>query len=277
MIGALAVPLWATWPLLATLTTSAMPLFQYLAVIFGSGAVALFLLPGRPEEPRHGTASRGSSSKFVAAIMVGFGLFVSNLLFMQAIRHISVAQANLILYLWPVMVVALCVPLRLVAPRLTHLAGIAMGLCGAALVIGGGNAALSWAGVGLAATGGLIWAVYVVYRAWQGEGAPEALAWGLGLSALVALVLHLALEDSVVPSMAVLSGSILVGIFPLALGNLLWDHGVRKGDRLVLATLAYATPLVGSLILIAFGYAVATPGLMVGAVLIVAAGIVASR
>jgi hypothetical protein len=41
--------------------------------------------------------------------------------------------------------------------------------------------------------------------------------------------------------------------------------------------MAYATPLVGALLLVAFGLATATPDLVVGAVLIVAAGIVASR
>jgi carbon starvation protein CstA len=52
---------------------------------------------------------------------------------------------------------------------------------------------------------------------------------------------------------------------------------VRKGDKVQLATIAYATPLVGALLLIASGFATATAGLLVGAVLIVAAGIVASR
>jgi drug/metabolite transporter (DMT)-like permease len=279
LIGCLAIPLWASWPLLAALTTSTMPLMQYLAVIFASGAVALFLAPKGPvavRSDRPQVEGWAKSSRLLAAVMVGLGLLVSDILFILAFRHISVAQANLILYLWPVMVVAICVPLGLATLRRTHVGGILLGLLGAALVIGGGDGAFSWTGVALATGGGLAWAGYVVFRIWQGEQAPDALALGLTLSAAVATALHLAFEATVVPSLGALAGTILVGIIPLALGNLAWDHGVRKGDRVLLATMAYATPLIAAMLLVAFGLAAATPNLLLGAVLIVAAGIVAS-
>ena len=44
LVGAAAIPLWATWPLLAVLSTGTMPLFQFLTIIFAVGAVALFAL-----------------------------------------------------------------------------------------------------------------------------------------------------------------------------------------------------------------------------------------
>ena len=44
LVGAAAIPLWATWPLLAVLSTGTMPLFQFLTIIFAVGAVALFIL-----------------------------------------------------------------------------------------------------------------------------------------------------------------------------------------------------------------------------------------
>lgn len=45
LIGCLAIPLWATWPLLAALTTSTMPLSQYFPLAYASGATVLFLVP----------------------------------------------------------------------------------------------------------------------------------------------------------------------------------------------------------------------------------------
>lgn len=97
------------------------------------------------------------------------------------------------------------------------------------------------------------------------------------LSAALALALHLGLETTVVPTALGLLSTVLVGIVPLALGNLAWDHDVRRGDRVLLATLAYATPLVAALLLVAFGFAQATAGLLVGGLLIVTAGVVSAR
>lgn len=280
LVGASAVPLWATWPLLAALTTTSMPLFQYLAIIFVTGAVVLFALPGS-SAIAVATGGKGATSPrtstWLAAAMVAVGLLLSDVLFIMALRHIPAAEANLILYLWPVIVVLLAAAMGLATLRAHHVTGVAVGLAGAVLVIGGGVGGLSWIGAGLAVGGGLAWAFFVVFRLWQGEGAPDALPRGLALSAAIAFAIHLLLEDWVAPTAQVLAGTILVGIVPLGLGNLAWDHGVRKGNRLLLATLAYATPLVSALLLIAAGLAAPTLGLLIGAVLIVAAGVIAAK
>ena len=125
--------------------------------------------------------------------------------------------------------------------------------------------------------GGLAWAMFCVFRLWQGPDAPNALASGFALSAAISLLLHLGTETTVTPSPMAILSAVLVGAVPLALGNLAWDHGIRRGNRVLLAVLAYATPLVGALILIAFGFADATAGLLFGGVLIVAGGIISSR
>jgi drug/metabolite transporter (DMT)-like permease len=281
LVGAAAVPLWATWPLLAALTATSMPLFQYLAIIFAAGAGLLLVLP-RPKAdagtaPRGGSLSSRRPSPWPAAAMVAVGLLVSDVLFVLALRHIPAAEANLILYLWPVMVVLLAAALGPAALRRHHVAALTLGLVGAAFVIGGGVVDLSWTGACLAAGGGLAWAIFVVFRLWQGEDAPDALGLGFAVSAALALALHLILEDWTTPSLGALGGTLLVGAVPLALGNLAWDHGVRKGDKVLLATLAYATPLVSALLLITAGLAAPTLGLLAGAALIVAAGIVASQ
>lgn len=278
LVGAAAIPLWATWPLLAVLSSGAMPLFQFLTIIFAVGAVVLVILRAAAAAVTPASAQRGTSLyRWLPAVMVAVGLLVSDILFIEAIRLIPAAQANLILYLWPVMMVLLAALLGLLALRARHLASVAIGLGGAALVIGPGMLGMSWVGVGLAAAGGLAWAVYCVFRLWQGPDAPDALAGGFTLSAAVSLLLHLGIETTVVPPLSALLSAALVGAVPLALGNLAWDYGIRRGDRVLLAVLAYATPLVGALILVATGFAEATIGLLLGGLLIVASGIIAAR
>jgi drug/metabolite transporter (DMT)-like permease len=280
LVGTCAVPFWATWPLLAALTTTAIPLFEYFTIIFAIGAAVLLVLPRSGADtaaahPRRGSGLRGSV--WSAAVMVAVGLLLSDVLFVLALRYIPAAEANLIFYLWPVIVVLLATMLGLAALRPRHFAAMILGLAGAALVIGSDAAGLSWAGLGLAAGGGLAWAIFVVFRLWQGEQAPDALVQGLALSAILSLALHLLLERWVTPPPAALAGTFLAGGIPLALGNLAWDHGIRKGNQVLLATLAYATPLVSALLLIGAGIATPTLGLLSGAVLIVTAGIVAAR
>jgi drug/metabolite transporter (DMT)-like permease len=86
-------------------------------------------------------------------------------------------------------------------------------------------------------------------------------------------VLHLLLEPTVIPSMGALGAAAAVGIVPLALGNFVWDEGFRHGDSQLLAVMAYATPLCSAFLLAALGLAALTWSLLVGAVVIVLAGI----
>lgn len=276
IVGASAIPLWATWPLLAVPSTGDIPLFQFLAMMFGVGAVSLFVLP-KPAADAPPEARRGQLAKWMPATMVGFGIFVSDIFFIWALELTSPAQANLILHLWPLMVVLLGAAFSLLALRRRHLVSVALGLCGAALVIGTDVSATSWQGVVWAAAGGLAWAAFVLFRMWQGPNAPDALVGGFALSAVASLALHLATETTAVPSAGSLASTLLVGVFPLTLGNLAWDYGIRRGDRVLLSVLAYATPLVSALILIATGFASPTLGLVLGGIMIVGAGIISAR
>ena len=227
----------------------------------------------QPEPERRGTWL----TNWFQAGMVAVGLLVSDIFFVEALYYIPAAQANLILYLWPLMVVLLGALLGLLALRGRDLVSVAIAMCGAALVIAPGMNEFSWVGIGLAAAGGLAWAIFCVFRLWQGPDAPIALASGFALSAAISLLLHLGTETTVNPPPMALLSAVLVGAVPLALGNLAWDHGIRRGNRVLLAVLAYATPLVGALLLIAFGFADATAGLLFGGVLIVAGGVISWR
>src|SRR5262249_58453726 len=114
-------------------------------------------------------------------------------------------------------------------------------------------------GLGLALLSGASWAAYCRFRLWQGSAATAVLGRGCGISAILCGALHLLLERTVQPSWGALAAAIVVGIAPLALANLAWDRGLRRGDSRLLAVMAYATPLAGALILIAAGLPPPTP------------------
>ena len=269
-VGALAIPLWATWPALAV-HASEMPAFQILAISFLVGWLVLLLA----ERPGADDGATGGQHKpwLLPVLACALGLCGGNAFFILAARHIPPAQAHLISYLWPVMIVALGGCLRLFRLRLKHMVGLALGFGGAAVVMSDGSLSVSLAGIGLALLSAASWALYCVYRLWQGATVTNVLGRGCAISAVLCAGFHGLLEPTIVPSLGALSAAVAIGVAPLALANLAWDQGFRRGDSQLLAVMAYATPVLSALLLISIGQASLTPSLLIGAAMIVGAGL----
>lgn len=278
LIGAVAIPLWATWPLLSTLSStvpsaaSRLPTFQLLAIAFGTGAFLLAAIDRKAGFPKSSQPIRWTS-----VLMAVVGLLGSNALYVYAMRLIPPAQANLISYLWPVMTVVIANFLGLLTMKRRQVWGVAIGLIGAALVIGGSGFELSWLGIGLALGSAVAWAAFCIFRVVEGDKARPVLTLAFAGSAAFAVTLHLFTETTIIPSTHSLLFALLIGISPLGLGAILWDNGLRRGNPHLLATLAYATPLLGTLLLLVFGFATASFSLFFGGVTIVAAGIISGN
>jgi drug/metabolite transporter (DMT)-like permease len=267
-VGLLAIPLWATWPALA-LRALSVPAFECLTVAFLFGWFALSRL--EKISPSEGGTAGGFFS-WVPGIACALGLTGSNAFHILATHYIPAAEANLISYLWPVEIIALGAALRLFRLRLRHIVGLSLGFSGTAMLLGGATLSLSITGVTLAFISGISWALYCIFRLiWKGEPT-LVLQRGCAISTALCAALHLTMEPTVVPDLGGLAASAAVGIVPLALGNLVWDKGFRRGDSQLLAVMAYATPLCSALLLVALGLEVPTRALLVGATLIVTAG-----
>lgn len=274
-VGALAIPLWATWPALGV-RAAEMPAFQVLAIAFPVGWLTLLLVerPSGTEVSETEAAAGGQGRAWGLPVLAcALGLCGNNAFFILATRHMPPAQANLISYLWPVMVVALGGALRLFRLRLRHVIGLVLGFGGAAVVMGDGPLSPTPAGVGLALLAGASWALYCVYRLWQGAAVTNVLARGCAVSAVLCAGLHFLFEPTIMPSLGALSAAVAVGVAPLGLGNLAWDQGFRHGDSQLLAVMAYGTPVLGALLLIGMGLASPTLSLLIGAAMIVGAGL----
>lgn len=268
-VGMLAIPLWATWPALS-LQTREIPPLECLAFAFLVAWLVLTSIERPVVETRFG---RSSWASWVPALAFALGVSGSAVFFLLATRYIPAAEANLITYLWPVMVVAFGAMLRIFHLRLRHVVGISLGFAGAAILMGGASLSLSSAGIGLALLGGVSWALYCVFRLkWKGTTGP-LLARGFGMSAVLCAALHLVFEPSIIPRIAGAAAAMVIGIVPAAFANLAWDKGFRRGDSQLLAVMAYATPLCSALLLIALGLESLRWSLLVGAILILIAGL----
>jgi len=266
-----AVLLWATWP---TLATWAQPAPPFLIFALGSAvgfAVSLAL-----------ASARGEARTFLripprTLLLVAGGLLVNNVLYLMAMPRIGPAEANVVSYLWPILLVLIAS--RMDRSRITRgqWLGIATAFAGASLAIGPSFArGFDPLGVLLAFASGLTFAVYAAIRSRATE-TRDVIGPSMGLMTLLAMGLHLAFETTPQLAWQQLLAIAAIGVLPLTLSNALWDMASRTGQLATISGLAYLTPLVGLLLLALFGAATVSWGTAAGAGLIVAGALAASR
>jgi drug/metabolite transporter (DMT)-like permease len=209
------------------------------------------------------------------------GLFGYHFLYFSALRIAPAAEAGLIAYLWPLLIVLFSglLPGEKLLPG--HLLGGLLAFGGAALIVTSGSAGFDMAalpGYGLAFLCALTWAGYsVISRSFGAVPTASVTVFCLA-TAVLSLVAHLALEQTVWPAgpggwMAVLA----LGLGPVGLAFFLWDVGVKRGDIQLLGVASYAAPLLSTLALIIGGEAVFTATLSLAAGLIAGGAALAAR
>ncbi len=278
-IGGIAVLLWAT---LALLTTAAQPVppFQLMALTFG---IAFLLAVGKWMIAR----SRGGPPLFshlrqpgrVWALGVA-GLFGYHFFYFTALGIAPPADASLIAFLWPLLIVLLSALLPGERLRWWHLAGGVAGLVGAGLLVtrGGGMALRPEYIIGyLAALAcAFTWSIYSVISRRFGEVPSDAVGGFCGVTAVLALISHLLFEQTQWPDASGWLAVMALGIGPVGAAFFVWDYGVKHGDIKALGALAYAAPLLSTLLLISFGRAEASWTIALACILIVGGAVLAS-
>ncbi len=207
------------------------------------------------------------------------GLFGFHALYFTALAWAPAAQANLINYMWPLLIVLLAAVLLGLQLTLRHLLGAALGAAGCVLLLsgGGGLSAAFLPGYLAAAASAVTWATYSVLSRRFAAVPTGALAGFCAGSAALAGLAHLAVEHSVVPDAGAALAVLAMGLGPVGGAFFLWDAGMKRGDPLLLGTLAYATPVASTLLLCAGGFAAFSGTLLASAMLVAAGGLVAAR
>jgi drug/metabolite transporter (DMT)-like permease len=155
LVGCVALLLWSVLAILATLANP-IPPFQTVAMAF---AVAAALAPAkwliRRESPiAHLRQPLGAWALGVA------GLFGYHFFYFVALRLAPPVEANLLNYLWPLLIVLFSALLPGARLRAPHIVGALAGLAGAVVLIAGPGAAFELrfaAGFGTALLCAVIW------------------------------------------------------------------------------------------------------------------------
>jgi drug/metabolite transporter (DMT)-like permease len=275
-VGAVAILLWASLALLAT-WTRAVPPFQTVAIAFG---VAFLLSLGKWLLRREDIAAHLRQPAVVWATGVG-GLFGYHFFYFVALKLAPPVEANLINYLWPLLLVVFSALLPGERLRWWHLAGTVLGLGGTLLLVTEGGRfsfrAEYTTGYASALACAVTWGAYSVLSRRFGAVPTDTVGGFCGVTAVLAALCHLAFERTVAPGPGEWVALLVMGVGPMGLAFFVWDVGMKRGSIKALGGLSYATPLLSTLLLIVAGRARPSVELALACLCIVGGAVLASR
>lgn len=195
-LGLIAILLWALLALL-TVGSAPVPPFQLNAICFAiAAAIGIVWTKITGGMPR---LRRVPPAVYVFGTL---GLFGYHALYFSALRLAPPAEAGLIAYLWPLLIVLFSGLLPGERLGAAHILGAVLGFSGAALLIGKGVmlSREGMAGYGLALLCALTWSGYSVLSRRLGAVPTDSVAVFCAASAVLSLAAHIALETTVWPA-----------------------------------------------------------------------------
>ena len=247
-----AIALWVSVASLGVLLKHLPPfLLTGLSLLIG----ALLALPQVARDPNQWRVP-------LSTLALGiYGLFGYHFMLFMALRLAPAVEANLINYLWPLLMVVLAPAfLKNMSLRPIHLGAALLGFSGAALaILGAANqvdelprpeSASRAAGYLAALAAAFMWSSYSLLT--QRVAAFPTAAIGLFalVSGALSLLCHWVLEAPT--SLSLRDGLLLVlmGLGPLGGAFFLWDKALKLGDARQIGILSYLTPLGSTALLI---------------------------
>ena len=275
LIGLTAILMWSLLAVM-TVATGTIPAFQLAAMTFAIGAlVGSLTWIGRGEAVR-------ALRQPVAAWAVGVGgLFGYHALYFLALRFAPPAEAGLLNYLWPLLIVLFSSFLPGERLAAHHVIGAMLGLAGTVLLFAGNTGSVTPGQVpGLIAAfvAAFVWAAYSVMSRKLKSVPTDAVAGFCLATALLAAAVHGLVEVTVWPDTTAQWLAIAaLGVGPVGAAFYAWDIGMKRGDIRVLGAASYATPLLSTAFLILAGFAKPSATIAIAAVLIAGGGLIAAK
>lgn len=274
-VGLGAIGFWSTLAVF-TAMTGKVPPFLTVAITFAmGGALILGIAAAR--------GTLGNARPTLASFLLGvYGLFGDSAVYFAALKLAPPAEANIIHYLWPLLIVLFAAFLPGGKLSLRHLGGATLGMIAVLLLTGGklgaGSGGNAIYGYMLAACGAFIWASYSVLSRLVASVPTESLGVTILAAAILALGCHFAFETTLMPQGATeWAGMVGLGAGSMGLAFFFWDIGMKRGDVAFLGVASYAAPVLSTIILVLAGYATWSWQLGAACVLIVAGAVIARK
>jgi drug/metabolite transporter (DMT)-like permease len=274
LIGFSAIILWSFLAVL-TVGSAPMPPLQLNAICFAISGVIGLIWVARGI----GFAALGRVSWKIYAFGT-VGLFGYHFFYFSALRLAPPAEAGLIAYMWPLLIVLFSGLLPTETLKPMHIVGAVVGFIGAALLVGNGAQMNtdSLAGYALALVCAVTWAGYSVLSRRLGDAPTETVAIYCVLTSILSFGAHLVFETTYWPQTSLGWGSVLaLGLGPVGIAFYTWDFGMKKGDIQLLGVTSNAAPVLSTLVLVLVGITSASWTLEASAFLIASGAALAAR
>lgn len=239
----LAILLWSSLATLGTYTQR-LPPFLVTAIALAIGGMLSL------RDIRHWRVP-------ATTLLVGVGgIFGYHCLLFTAFRTAPALEANLLNYLWPLLIVLFSPLFKLGQLRWQHIMASVFGFAGAALIVTKGSINVPDnlpAGYLFAIAAAITWACYSL----QTRKLPafhNAAVGGFCLaSALLAGLCHWLFEPATTPAGMEWLALLAMGIGPLGLSFFFWNIAMKHADPRQVGALSYLTPLLSTLLLAVSG------------------------
>ncbi len=245
------------WALLALLTdfSGDIPPFQLAAMTFFLGT-----LVGVIWSMLSGATGNRQSFRPSVALLGGLGLFAYHALYFAALKNAPAAEASLIAYLWPLLIVVGSAMLPGEKLKAHHVLGALSGFIGSFVIISGGRGfdvqGQYVFGYGLAFVAAFTWAGYSLVSRRFSKVPSSIVVYYCGISTVLSLIAHFIFETTIIPNdlgpwLAVVG----LGVLPVGAAFYVWDYGMKHGHIQIVGAASYAAPLFSTVLLVIFGRA----------------------
>ncbi len=203
-----------------------------------------------PAWARVGGQARLRARDFMLGI---YGLLGYHAFLFFAFANSPEISANLINYLWPLLIVVLA-PLfnrqLVLGPRLLFAA--ALGFLGAGLaIISAGSAELTlYPGYIFAFAAALIWSTYSLAVARSSTFSARSLGIAALCSGAISICAHLLFEPPTSLNFSQILLVVAMGLGPLGAAFYFWEHALKQGNPQQVGLLSFLTPLLSTSILL---------------------------
>ncbi|NVJ53650.1 MAG: EamA family transporter [Campylobacteraceae bacterium] len=276
ILGLITILSWSSLALF-TVYSGKIPAFLLLTISFSVASIIglLMLLKQRRR-------LRELLNVPLKAYIVGVvGLFGYHFFYFLAIKNAPAVEANLINYLWPLLIVVFSALLPNEKLKWFHIVGTILALAGAfLLVLKDGSLefdAKYTLGYSFALVAALLWSSYSVISKTLTHVPTFAVTGFCILTAIFSFTSHLIFEQMYLPTFVEFISAIMLGLGPVGGAFYLWDFALKNGDIKVLGSLAYLAPLLSTLLLVVVGISNMTTTVAIACVLIILGSIISSK
>jgi len=214
------------------------------------------------------------------ALLLGvYGLFGYHAALFAGLQNAPSVQANLLNYLWPLLIVVLApILIRGTTLTLRHLLAALAGFTGAGLAILSGTELVGGFAIGyvFALIAAFLWATYsllskrIAFRT-------QAVGTFATVSGLLALGMHVLFEPTTAITATDWILLVAIGVGPMGASFYLWDYALKTGNPQRVGLIAFLTPLFSTTLLLVVTGTPLSPLLAISAGLIFTAAFFGSR